>query len=271
MVTDRPYTRFHQQYPTEGVTEQEDPTSARVLDTWIAQAERTIGAASESGRLGWLVGSTVVTAAMQRAVDANCESRFLLKGATLLQHRFGLAARTTRDLDGLVRGDIEISPGEGQAGATPEYVAAPKLAGLGPPSPERLASLALNYQIAQKVHAVTDPHDPPVASNDRARAVPNLLLLKGLLESVGTPTLAQVRAAVHDVFDARAADALALGRTPRPGRRSSPASATGTTTMTWPPRPPASSTTLATPTSPTSRASPTSTTCPTTRSTRGQE
>ena len=33
------------------------PNSARVLDGWIAQAERQIG--SDGGRLGWLVASTV--------------------------------------------------------------------------------------------------------------------------------------------------------------------------------------------------------------------
>ncbi|MFV2145058.1 nucleotidyl transferase AbiEii/AbiGii toxin family protein [Isoptericola sp. G70] len=248
-----------------------DPTSARVLDTWIAQAERQIGASSEGGRLGWLVASTVVTAALQRAADEDGNSRFLLKGGTLLQHRLGLAARTTRDLDGLVRGDIdtflaqldealrlpwgpltmrrseieviatptrvikprrftvfvelrgatwrriqvEISPDEGSAGATPEFVTAPTLRGFGLPSPELLASLALNYQIAQKIHAATDPHDPPVAVNDRARDVTDLLLLKSLTETSGIPRLADVRAAVHDVFAARAADAAQLDLVPR--------------------------------------------------------
>ncbi len=43
------------------------PNSARVLNTWIARAERQFE--SDGGRLGWLVASTVVTAALQQAVD----------------------------------------------------------------------------------------------------------------------------------------------------------------------------------------------------------
>ena len=86
------------------------PTSTRVLETWIGQAERTAGV--DGGRLGWLVATTVVTAALQRAVDDQGHSRLLLKGGTLLQHRLGVSARATRDLDGLVRGDIETFLGE---------------------------------------------------------------------------------------------------------------------------------------------------------------
>lgn len=43
------------------------PNSARVLNTWIAQVERQLE--SDGGRLGWLVASTVVAAALQQAVD----------------------------------------------------------------------------------------------------------------------------------------------------------------------------------------------------------
>lgn len=81
------------------------PNSARVLDGWIAQAERQIG--SDGGRLGWLVASTVVTAALQLAVDEEDQPRFLLKGGTLLQHRLPGLSRSTTDLDGLVRGDLD--------------------------------------------------------------------------------------------------------------------------------------------------------------------
>jgi hypothetical protein len=245
------------------------PASARVLETWIAQAERAAGV--DGGRLGWLVATTVVTAALQRAVDDQGRTRFLLKGGTLLQHRLGLSARATRDLDGLVRGDIdtflaeldnaleqpwgplnlsrsavevidaptrvikprrfdvvvelqgktwrriqvEISPDEGDASEHPEFVTPPDLTGVGLPTPDRLVALALNYQVAQKIHAVTDPHDPPTSLNDRARDVVDLLLLRRLIETTGTPTDAALRAAIRDVFAARAADAVALGREPR--------------------------------------------------------
>jgi hypothetical protein len=80
------------------------PNSVRVLDVWIAQAEAKLGATR--GRLGWLVASTVVAAALQQAVDEHGDPLWLLKGGTLLQHRLP-GARATTDLDGLARGGID--------------------------------------------------------------------------------------------------------------------------------------------------------------------
>jgi hypothetical protein len=57
------------------------------------------------GRLGCLIASTLVVAALQRAVD-EARPLFLLKGGMLLQHRLGLDAGATSDIDGLVRGDL---------------------------------------------------------------------------------------------------------------------------------------------------------------------
>lgn len=245
------------------------PNSARVLDGWIAQAERQIG--SDGGRLGWLVASTVVTAALQLAVDEEDQPRFLLKGGTLLQHRLPGLSRSTTDLDGLVRGDldefivkldivlarpwgpctlrrgpvetievpnrvvkprrfdivvqvngvtwrrvqVEVSPDEGAAGAQSEPVLPPSLDGFGLPTPHLLAGLAMRYQIAQKIHAVTDPHEPPTFQNDRARDVVDLLLLRDLVREAGAPTDAEIKPAVLDIFAARARDAIALGWLPR--------------------------------------------------------
>lgn len=83
------------------------PNSASVLDTWIAQAAGRIGDEAAGGRLGWLVASSIAVAAVQRAVDGEGRQLFLLKGGTLLQHRLRTTARATKDIDGLVRGDIE--------------------------------------------------------------------------------------------------------------------------------------------------------------------
>ncbi|MHA3725081.1 nucleotidyl transferase AbiEii/AbiGii toxin family protein [Leucobacter sp. HY1910] len=246
------------------------PNSARVLNTWIAQAERRLE--SDGGRLGWLVASTVVAAALQQAVDTQGRPYFLLKGGTLLQHRLPQFSRATTDLDGLIRGDIdnfldaldktlaepfgplqlrrdeieiirvphkvikprrfdivallngqtwrrmqvEISPDEGNAGEYSEPVAAPSLAGFGLPSPDHLAGLSMRYQIAQKVHAVTDPHNPPAAVNDRARDVVDLLLLRSIVQDSGYPAPEEIRAAITDTFDARASEAITAGGTPRP-------------------------------------------------------
>jgi hypothetical protein len=45
----------------------------------------------------------------------------------------------------------------------------------------------MRYQIAQKLHAGSDPHEPPAYVNDRARDLVDLLLLKQLAESTGEP------------------------------------------------------------------------------------
>jgi len=244
-----------------------EPPSTRVLDSWIAHAETdTFG--ERGGRLAWLVASTIVTAMLQQVVDGTGKSRFSLKGGTLLQHRLGLAARATKDLDGIVRGDIEdfvaamdkclqqswgpidfrrteleiintpaklikprsfevililrgqtwrrikveISPDEGNAGSSQEEFAAPSLAGFGLPTPDYLVGLAMSYQIAQKVHAASDPHDPPEFINERPRDVIDLLLLKELVETTGEPNNAEIKSAIEDIFTARGKEALALGR-----------------------------------------------------------
>lgn len=241
------------------------PASARILDGWIAQAERQLG--SNGGRLGWLVASTVVAAALQQAVDMQGEPLLLIKGGTLLQHRLPRLSGATTDLDGLVKGDldgfieildevlaqpwgpctlrrnpveviqvpncvvkprrfdiivqvngatwrriqVEVSPDEGSAGAQGEPLPAPSLAGFGLPTPDHLTGLAMRYQIAQKIHAASRPHNPPAFQNDRARDVVDLLLLRDLIRETGAPSLAEIKTAILDVFEARAHDAAALG------------------------------------------------------------
>lgn len=247
------------------------PASVSIPSQWINHAERTLGVPAAGGRMGWLVASTVVIAALQRAVDGTGTPTFLLKGGTLLQHRLGMSARATSDLDGLVRGDIdeflvhldevlaepwgpvtltrseieviatptrviqprrlyvyvglrgqpwrkvqiELAPDEGGAGDAPEAVIAPDLAGFGLSGPDELAALAMRYQIAQKIHACTDPHDPPMWVNDRPRDIVDLVLLRDLVTAEGTPSPAEIAQATRAVFDARAADARTLGRPPR--------------------------------------------------------
>ena len=244
------------------------PASASMLTGWINQIEQKVG--SLGGRLGWLFSSTVVVAVLQRALDVDGQPHFLLKGGTLLQHRLPSSpTRATKDVDGLIRGDIddflvklddvldepwgplsfrrsevkvistptrvikprrfdvvvevqgktwrkiqvEISPDEGGAGQAPEPFTAPPLAAIGLPDPAALVGLALRYQVAQKIHACSDPHDPPTSVNDRPRDVVDLLLLRELAEIGDDP--AAVRAAVVDIFAARARDAQTLGRAAR--------------------------------------------------------
>jgi hypothetical protein len=246
-----------------------EPNSARTLDAWIIQAQERVGV--DHGRLGWLVASTVVVAALQRAVDESDAPRFLLKGGTYLQHRLDWAGRSTKDVDGIVRGDIdafldaldrslrepwgplslsrteaeviqtptrvlrprrfdvkvalrgvvwrsvkvEISPDEAGIGDHPYPFATPSLSHFGLPSPDALVGIALRFQIAQKLHACTDPHDPPHAVNDRPRDLVDLLLLRDLLASDTATTDADLRAACQAVFDTRAGEAEQLGLAPR--------------------------------------------------------
>lgn len=243
-----------------------EPVSAKVLNTWIAQAEGKLGDEAKGGRLGWLVASSVAIAAVQRAIDVDGRQLFLLKGGTLLQHRLTSTARTTKDVDGLIRGDLdefflaleerldepwgpltlrrgevevlnvptklikprrfyiilelrgvtwrriqfEVSPDEAGIGGDSEAIEPPPLSGFGLPNPDALIGIAMRFQIAQKLHAVSDPHDPPAAINDRPRDVVDLLLLRDLAAETGSPTLAEVRAAGTAVFKARADEAKQL-------------------------------------------------------------
>lgn len=108
------------------------------------------------------------------------------------------------------RVQIEVSADEGDAGTTPEWIPSPSLAGFGLPTPDHLVSLSMCCQIAQKIHASTDPHEPPEFVNDCARDVVDLLLLRPLTEMNEHPSLTEMRAAVEDVFAARAAEAQAM-------------------------------------------------------------
>ena len=80
---------------------------------------------------------------------------------------------------------------------------APPLDYFGLPSPGELAGIALDYQIAQKIHACTDPHQPPDQVNDRARDVVDILLLKETFYGSGED-LTAIRVVCADVFEARA-------------------------------------------------------------------
>lgn len=93
----------------------------------------------------------------------------------------------------------------------PFSLPAPSLEHFGLPTPDRLVGIALEFQIAQKLHASTDPHRPPDQVNDRARDIVDLLLMRQLCEV----SLAELRAACVALFHARAEEASALGMEPR--------------------------------------------------------
>lgn len=133
--------------------------SARILDSWVIQADNTLTPGGTGGRLRWLVASTVAIAALQRAMDSDGRVLFLLKGCTLLQHRLGRSTRATKDVDGLIRGDIERF-----LDVLDDALALPALGHFGFPEPDALLGLAMRFQIAQKLHAGSDPHCRPRSS-----------------------------------------------------------------------------------------------------------
>ena len=249
------------------------PTSRRHLDQWVQQAQQSAGVAV--GRLGWLVASSVVIAALQRARSEDGHPRFLLKGGAYLEVRLGLRARATKDIDTMFRGDfsefeavldealaqswgavelirtelepiigarrvvkpfrfrvkllvngqpwrtveVETAAAEGASDVKVEVFAAPPLNHFGLPSAVETAGIVFDYQVAQKLHAGTDPHDPPSRRNDRSRDMVDLLLIRDAFYWQGQ-NLSALRAACVDIFQTRAADAGALGIDVR----------------TWPPR-----------------------------------
>ncbi len=93
---------------------------------------------------------------------------------------------------------LEASPPE--AAAEPEQIAAFSLTELGLDGPDYVACQSLRYQIATKLHAVTERFEG--RENDRYRDLVDLLLLAEL-----EPDLAQLAAACHEIFAARATHA----------------------------------------------------------------
>jgi hypothetical protein len=242
--------------------------SARLLDQWVRDAEAITKGAGK--RIGWMLASTVVIAALQRALASDQQPLFLVKGGLYLELRLGLKARTTKDVDTLFRGgaeeferavdevltepwgpftfertklervtkaprlikpyrfdvklivrgktwrriQVEVSFPEGRVGSTTAPVPAPDVGFFGVKSPDEIVGIVMDYQVAQKSHAATDPDDPPDMINDRVRDVIDLVLIKENLYSGNSipPTL---KAACVDVFNARAEEARATGATPR--------------------------------------------------------
>ncbi len=90
---------------------------------------------------------------------------------------------------------VEISPEESKAGEV-ELVEAISIGDLGLQGPERVACQSLRYQIATKLHAVTERFDGE--QNDRYRDLVDLILLRDL-----APDLGDVKAACEDIFSAR--------------------------------------------------------------------
>jgi hypothetical protein len=105
---------------------------------------------------------------------------------------------------------VEVSFEEGAAGNAHELITAPSTAYFGIEQPTHLATIAMAYQVAQKLHACSAPHEPPEYVNTRVRDIVDLLLIKRAFYPSGSD-LTSIREAALDVFGARATYAMAQG------------------------------------------------------------
>jgi hypothetical protein len=243
------------------------PKSARILDGWVRDAQKLIGSRGE--RVGWILASTIVAAALQRELH-NGTPVFLLKGGVFIERALDLNARATKDLDTLYRGaeadliahidralaepwgeitfsrtpieiiekakrvikprrfrvqldirgvrwrsiQVEASFAEGGSGHHTELLPAPSTRFFGIDRPDEIVTIAMGYQVAQKLHACTDPDDPPEFVNDRVRDIVDLLLIRDAFYPEASD-LKSVCAACEDVFASRVDEAEQLGHEPR--------------------------------------------------------
>lgn len=97
---------------------------------------------------------------------------------------------------------VEVAPDEAGLAAEHDPVQPAELDGLtalGLPRADPVPCITIRWQLAQKVHACTDPLDG-AAANDRARDLPDILILAALITDDYLPS---VREACQAVFAAR--------------------------------------------------------------------
>lgn len=94
---------------------------------------------------------------------------------------------------------VELSAAEGRSGEEHDVVNPVEYAAIGLEPRGPVYCLSLRYQIAQKIHACTDPLDG-IRDNDRARDLIDLQLLALLLDAAALP---DVRSACIEIFDGR--------------------------------------------------------------------
>lgn len=212
-----------------------------------------------AGRLRRVVGVTVIANMFEGFPDEDGRPRIVFKGGAAIEMRYGLRARSTKDLDAAYRGDLdeavsligeavtagwsgfagrltevefiqrakaqpqqvrlkiklgyrgkdfvtipfEMSAAEATSLQNPEIFSV--AISLEPVQLDGLVSVALlplRYQIAQKLHACTEPPSDDYP-NDRARDLPDLLLIEEL--GIAENDLPSIREACVEIFEVRRA------------------------------------------------------------------
>jgi hypothetical protein len=108
---------------------------------------------------------------------------------------------------------VEVSFPEGNISAQTTPVLVPAVGFFGIRSPDEIVAITMDYQVAEKMHAASDPDIPPDIINDRVRDIVDLMLVKQHLYP--NPVPSSLRSACLDVFSARAAEAESIGSPPR--------------------------------------------------------
>jgi hypothetical protein len=107
---------------------------------------------------------------------------------------------------------VEVSFPEGGMAGSSLAVASPNIGFFGLEAPEQLIGVAMDYQVAQKLHAASDPDDDAY-ENQRVHDMIDLRLLKDDFYP-GRPPVS-LKAACLDIFEYRADEAAQLGRSVR--------------------------------------------------------
>jgi hypothetical protein len=107
---------------------------------------------------------------------------------------------------------VEVSFPEGSMAKYSQPVQPPNIGFFGLEPPETLIGVAMDYQVAQKLHAASDP-DVDGYENQRVHDVIDLVLLKDAFYSGPPP--ASLKAACVDIFNYRADEAMQLRRLAR--------------------------------------------------------
>ena len=155
--------------------------ATRDLDVTLAGGDGPLIDAVESGLRGEFEGFT-----FRRKGEPYVMPNSVLRVEIAIQYSGRSWATTRLDVTTNELDTLEI-----------EYINAIPLRPFGLTGPERLPCLTLPYQIAQKIHAVSE-YRPQGKDNDRVRDMVDLLLLRGCITD-----LAAVRAACQRVFDLR--------------------------------------------------------------------
>jgi hypothetical protein len=107
---------------------------------------------------------------------------------------------------------VEVSFPEGKIADHSQPVPTPPVRFFGVDAPNHLVGIAMDYQVAQKMHTCTDP-DSKEWINDRVRDIIDLNLLHDHFYPDDPPT--SLQSACVDLFNARASEAIQLGEPPR--------------------------------------------------------